>query len=134
MNDCSHARLADDLAYDLLAFAVLRFGLIPKNMRAKPIDRRLDHRLKRPGLLEKMRRSGHDIEALLASQQTQRAAIEFENVMIQPSDDQQRRRLDMSKGLSGEVGAASARDDSFYWCWFVRGGDERRGGPRAGPE
>jgi hypothetical protein len=81
-----------------------------------------------------MRRSGHDIEAFLALQQTQRVAIEVENVMVQPSDNQQRRRLDMSKGLSGKVGAASARDDSSDRSWFVRRGDERRGGARAGPE
>jgi len=31
-------------------------------------------------------------------------AIKIENVMVQPSDNQQRRRLDVSKSLSGEVG------------------------------
>jgi hypothetical protein len=81
-----------------------------------------------------MRRSGHDIEAFFALQQTQRVAIKIENVMVQPSDNQQRRRLDVSKSLSGEVGAASARDDSSDRSWFVRRGDERRGGARAGPE
>jgi len=40
-----------------------------------------------------MRRSGHDIEAFFALQQTQRVAIKIENVMVQPSDNQQRRRL-----------------------------------------
>ena len=114
--------------------SVLRSLLISRNICAEPIDRRLDHRLQRPGLLEKMRRSGHDIEAFLALQQTQRAAIEVENVMVQPSDDQQRRRLDMSKGLSGEVGAASARDDSSHRSRFIRRRDEGRGGARAGPE
>jgi len=103
-------------------------------MHGKPVDRRVDNRLQRPRLLEKMRRPGHDIEALFAMQQAQRASIEVENVIVQPSDNQQRRRLDMSKGLLGEVGAASARDDSSYWSWFVRRGDEGRRGARAGPE
>ena len=55
--------------------------------------------------------------------------------MVQPSDNQQRRRPDMGKGLSGEVWAASARDDSSYWPRFVRRRDERRRRrARAGPE
>jgi hypothetical protein len=77
-------------------------------MASKPVRRRLDDYFQCSRFIEQVSRSRHDFETRLAAQQAQSFAIEFENFIIQTTDDQQRRRFDLGQSLSGEIRAAAA--------------------------
>ena len=75
----------------------------------EPFCRALDDALQRARLLEKMGGARNDIETVAAAERLLRAAIEFDDAIIQSADDQQCRRLHalQEQGLIVAGGSAS---------------------------
>ena len=80
----------------------------------EPIGGEPSSRVERAGLLEQMRRTGHDGELLDAAQLAQRALVEFEHVAILGADDQKRRCHDARERTAREVGTPAARSHGRY--------------------
>ena len=57
-----------------------------------------------------MARAGNDFQRFRSSQSRQRLLVELDDAEIGAADDQQRRRAHCVERVSGEIGAAAARD------------------------
>lgn len=100
-------------------------------MIEKPCAGSDDNLLQRAGLLEKVRRAGHDFETRLAGHESERFTVKFEHVPILTADKQQRRRPDAWQGRAGEVRAPATRDDGGDCVGLLGGRDQSRCGSGA---
>ena len=78
-------------------------------MAAEPRGRKAHHVVEGSGLLEQMRRIGHDVELLVAAQAQHRLLVERDDLRVEAADDEQCRRSDILECGTGQVRPAAAR-------------------------
>src|SRR5690606_15279364 len=101
-------------------------GHPPAEVAPEPPGRQAGDLLQRARLLEEMGRAGHDDEFLLGAQRVVRLPVQADDDVVEPADDQERRRADLAERVAGQIGAAAAGDDRLDPRRLLRGGDERR--------
>src|SRR5690606_15470872 len=69
----------------------------------EPVPRHPCDLLQRAGLLKQMRRAGDDLHVLLSADPVVRLLVTFDNRLVLPADNQQRRGFDICQAWRGEV-------------------------------
>ena len=116
------------------ATAALVGAARPSKCRRNQSRRGLGREVERAGLLEQVRRSGHDLDLVLAPQLRGGLPVEPEDDVVVAADDQQRRRSDRAEARSGQVGSTAAGDDRGDVGVGLGGGPQRRRRTGARPE
>ena len=90
--------------------------------------------LERAGFFKQMRGARHDLQVLLASEQTERFRVEFDHGFVQLADDEEGRALHPPQRAPRQVRPAAARHDGADDFAEIRGRHERRAAAGAGAE
>lgn len=77
-------------------------------MTLEPIARQCDDAFERAGFFEQMCRPWYDLEPMGTFELRQGLFIEFDDAVISPADDQQRRRPDTGQMCTGKIGPSAA--------------------------
>src|SRR5688572_22784381 len=97
----------------------LRFEVL-----TEPRDSEARDLFERPGLLEQMRCAGHDLEPGWRTHLTLRLLVQFDDLLVESTDDQQCRRLHPGQRIAGQVRTSAARDDCARLLPPLSRGDE----------
>jgi hypothetical protein len=103
-------------------------------MVLEPLSGKRDNTIKRTGLLEEMRGTWHELQALLASEPGHRRPVQSDDPVIEASHDQPRRCLHQVKHINRQIGPTAARHDGPDGHRFARCCKKRSRCPRTGPE
>ncbi len=103
-------------------------------MIQKPIRRQLGGLLEGARFLEEMRRTGHNFQSLLTGEFRECGPVQFQDVIIESTHDEKRRRAHVSECRPSEVGSTTARHDRADLSLLPRRGDQRGRRTRARPE
>src|SRR5438105_14658330 len=76
----------------------------------KPVPREFGTLFECSRLLKKMSRAGHDRELLLTAQFGEGLSIQFDNLTVIASDDQESRCFDSRQRGAGKIGPPAARN------------------------
>jgi hypothetical protein len=82
----------------------------PSAIRREPVGGEDDHGFERARLLEEMRCARHDLQLLYGRKPGECAPAEIENGGVRATNDEQNRRADPPKSISGKIRPAAARD------------------------
>src|SRR5262245_42088056 len=103
-------------------------------MRLEPFFRQARDLVESARLFKEVAGAGNDSQLLRARELLEGLAVEVEHDVILAADDQERRRPDLAKGVSGQIGPAAAGDDGVHHLRMKRRGDQGRAASGAGAE
>jgi hypothetical protein len=90
--------------------------------------------VQRPGLLEQVGGSRHDLQGVLAAQLGLRLPVQLQHQLVMATDDQQGRRPHLGQPGAGQVRSAAARHHRRDLGAKIGRRRQRRGRPGAGAE
>src|SRR6516162_2194161 len=103
-------------------------------MPLEPARGMADHRLQRSRLWKQVARTRNDFQRFRTTQARERLFVEFDDAEIDAAHDQERRRVDLTERVAGQVGTPTAGDDRAHPIAEPGRGHKRRRCPGAGAE